>query len=150
MYQNRLYKLIFLGVFATFSIFGLVYVFVRNNVNTVEINGTRIYYTAAITNSEKSVGLSKTDELGKYEGMLFFFNDESPSFWMKDMTIPIDIIWIDNDRVIQVDTDLQPPSLVDEMLRTYVPTSPVDHVLEVNAGFADRHNIKPGDEAKVN
>jgi len=65
---------------------------------------------------------------------------------MKDMFIPIDIIWIDNGKVIQIDRDVQPePGVDDSDLAFYIPADPIDYVLEVNARFCEKNLIEVGD-----
>src|SRR3989344_4302445 len=51
--------------------------------------------------AERAQGLSGRKSLAENEGMLFVFGgkDVKPAFWMKDMLMPIDIIWI-NDRKV--------------------------------------------------
>ncbi|MFB5615404.1 MAG: DUF192 domain-containing protein, partial [Candidatus Nitrosomaritimum yanchengensis] len=96
----------------------------------------------------REIGLSKTDFLPDDEGMLFIFegNDVHPvSFWMKGMSIPIDILWIDDGLVVQIDKSVQPePGVPDNQLRLYPSKQPIDFVLEVNAGFSESNNIEIG------
>jgi len=150
MSQNRHYKSPLLVLILIVLSFGAVYWFLKGSVNVVEINGAKVSYKAAITAEEKGIGLSETTNLPENEGMLFFFNGESPSFWMKDMSIPIDIIWIASGNVVKIDENVPPPTSSSEKLQTYIPPHPIDFVLEVNAGFAERNNIKVGDEVKIN
>ena len=81
--------------------------------------------------------------------MLFVINNNkvTPTFWMKDMRIAIDIIWIKNSKIIQIDKNVDPPApnTPDNKLKLYSPKSAVDYVLEVNSGYSDLHNIKVGD-----
>lgn len=69
--------------------------------------------------------------------MLFYFDPpEDVQFWMKDVEIPLDIIFIDEDQeVIKVQEGI--PN--DE---TFIEASNVAYVLEVNAGSG----IQVGDE----
>ncbi len=147
--SNHHSKLLLFIIILIISAFFGVFIFLRT-INVVEINDTVISYKAAITNEQKSVGLSNTKVLNENEGMLFFFNQETPSFWMKDMSFPIDIIWISNGVVIQIDHDVQPPVKPDETLETYSPPSPIDYVLEVNSGFSEAKDIEVGNKVRVN
>ncbi len=55
----------------------------------------------ARTPSERDRGLSGVRALTGNDGMLFVF--DSPGirdFWMKDMLIPLDIVWLDSDYVV--------------------------------------------------
>jgi len=89
--------------------------------------------------------------------MLFVFEEKGgtvrypPVFWMKDMLIAIDIIWIDNDKIIQIDKNVQPPKtgVKDNDLAKYKPDNPIDYVLEVNGGYSDKNDIKEGDGVEI-
>ncbi len=96
-------------------------------------------------------GLSGRESLGEKEGMLFLFSGSGfHSFWMKGMRIPIDIIWIKDDRVAGFEINAQPePGVRTAKLKRYLPPEPVDRVLEVPAGTVERLDIQVGDEVKV-
>lgn len=92
-------------------------------------------------------GLSGRDSLPVEQGMLFVMSKNSvPSFWMKDMKFPLDIIWINDNQVIEVSKNVSAPSggTSAQDLPRYRPTKPIDYVLEVNEGFADKNGIKDG------
>lgn len=89
-------------------------------------------------------GLSGRTSLGDDEGMLFLFGEKQRySFWMKEMRIPIDILWIDEGMIVDVSADVPVPG-PDGFLATYRPSVPVDTVLEVPAGFVALHEIGIG------
>ncbi|KKR56408.1 MAG: hypothetical protein UT94_C0038G0013, partial [Candidatus Uhrbacteria bacterium GW2011_GWF2_40_263] len=85
---------------------------------------------------EMKQGLAGVKELSDKEGMLFVYQEkqEEPSYWMKGMMIPIDIIWIDENKIVGVIENI--PVESDEPLTVYTSSVPVDRVLEVRAGFA--------------
>lgn len=115
----------------------------------VIISGHEIKVIVADSENERKKGLSVKSSLSENEGMLFIFDkkDVTPSFWMKDVRFSIDIIWINDGKIVQIDKNVQPPSLSikDSDLPVYKPKEPIDYVLEVNAGFSDKNNIKAGD-----
>lgn len=121
---------------------------------TVKIGETQINVDVADTSEERSKGLSGVNKLGENEGMLFVFDkkDTTPSFWMKEMLISLDIIWINDGKVVKIDKSVPNPSAgaSDESLKLYYPGSPIDYVVEVNAGFSDKFGLKVGDSAKGN
>lgn len=95
-----------------------------------------------------SKGLSGRSSMCENCGMLFDFGykDTQPTFWMKDMNFAIDIIWINDGKVFKIEKDAQPePGKRDAELIKYSPKGPIDYVLEVNAGFADKNNVLKGD-----
>jgi len=121
-----------------------------NNKKVLIINGKKIRVEISDTDEKRKTGLSKRDKLDEDTGMLFTFEEEDikPSFWMKDMRFPIDIVWIDNNKIVQIDENIPNPETdtPDSKLKIYVPKVPIDLVLEVNAGFIRKNNIKIGDE----
>lgn len=119
----------------------------------VTINSKKISVKVVKTAEEKAKGLSGTAQLGEDEGMLFEFNPKTRvSFWMKDMLIPLDMIWIVNGKVVDIDKNVPvpEPGTPDARLETYYPDVDIEYVLEVNAGFSDENNIKVGDSVDFN
>ena len=120
---------------------------------TLSVNGNTINVEPVITAEQRSKGLSGRTSLDPNSGMLFVFSkdDKAPSFWMKDMLIPLDIIWIKGGKVIKIDKNVPTPTegTPDSKLNIYSAGASVDYVLEVNSGFADSHSIKVGDTVNV-
>lgn len=109
----------------------------------LSIKGTYLTAYVADTDQEKIAGLSNRPSLGSSEGMLFVYDQPlTPSFWMKDMRFPIDIIWIGEDKkIVFVHENVSP----DTFPRTFAPPSPVKYVLEVQSGFSKARGISSGD-----
>ena len=107
----------------------------------------------ANTESLREKGLGGRKSLDTNTGLLFTFEKRQsmPIFWMKDMQIPIDIIWISGDKITKIDKNIMVPdaNTPDGQLKKYSPNKPVDYVLEVNAGFSDTENIKVGDSVII-
>lgn len=117
-------------------------------IKTVKIGDVSINAEIANSEAERTRGLGERKSLKEDSGMLFVFDksDVSVSFWMKDMVIPIDIIWINDGKVAQISRNAKPePDTPDDKLKLYLPNEPVDYVIEVNAGFSDSKGIKVGD-----
>lgn len=111
------------------------YVRVENNFHLV--------VDVAVTGSEIATGLSNRSYLGEQEGMLFIIHEPVP-FWMKNMQIPIDILWLDKNQVVQsVLHNAQPCPLFGEC-PSYMPPDEFSYVLETVAGFAEKYDIYPG------
>jgi uncharacterized membrane protein (UPF0127 family) len=94
---------------------------------------------------EEELGLMYRKQMDENKGMLFVFPDSRiQTFWMRNTFIPLDMIFVNPDKkivTIQKNTKVLSDS-------TYSSTEPAQYVIEVDAGFCDRHNIKVGD--KVN
>jgi uncharacterized protein len=115
----------------------------------VVINGKIIRAEIADNFEAWRQGLSDRKTLDPEAGMLFVFPDKQiRNFWMKNMHFPLDIIWIDDDRVVNISANLPPEG--ETPAATYDSVIPVNYVLEVNAGLAERYNIKAGDSAVIN
>lgn len=115
---------------------------------TAKINNHTFQLTVARSIEEKEIGLSKTTSLFQNQGMIFLF--EKPdyyAFWMKNMKLPIDIIFINNDRIVTIRTNLQPPKQEESPI-IYTPLKPADKVLEIQAGLSEKYNFKNGDIVK--
>jgi uncharacterized protein len=114
---------------------------------TVTIKDVQIRARTAETVEEQQQGLAGVTQLGEDEGMLFVFPDSHVrTFWMRGMYIPIDILWIQNARVVGITPNVQAPyNSIEAQLPRLPSTGPVDRVLEVNAGFSEKHGITVGD-----
>ncbi|KKU04073.1 MAG: hypothetical protein UX88_C0003G0009 [Candidatus Woesebacteria bacterium GW2011_GWC2_47_16] len=118
-------------------------------VKEVKINNLSLWVEIADSEEERAKGLSGRKKLEEDGGMLFVFENKNvfPSFWMKEMLIPIDIIWINDGVVVKIDKGVEPePGKGISELTLYYPTEPIDYVLEVNAGFSDGNGIKLSDQ----
>jgi uncharacterized protein len=115
---------------------------VANQELTVEV---------ADTDASRTQGLSDREKLDEGTGMLFDFTNtdfKKPGFWMKDMRISIDIIWIGNGKIIGIEHDVPlPPEDAD--LPVYYPPTEISHVLEVPAGWSKKNNIVVGETVSL-
>lgn len=69
----------------------------------VKIGNQIFNLLVAETEEEKERGLQDVESMEPNEGMLFDYSDDpqaSISFWMKDTTIPLDIIFVNQDGVV--------------------------------------------------
>ncbi|MBI2483805.1 DUF192 domain-containing protein [Candidatus Uhrbacteria bacterium] len=87
-------------------------------------------------------GLSGRESLGGDDGMFYSFQaSDFYTFWMRDMKFPIDIIWIGSDnRVVDITKHISPNSFP----KTFTSQVKAQYVVEVNAGYADKHGIAVG------
>ena len=119
----------------------------NNQEKELTIGDVKIQIEVARTPEEKNQGLSGRQSLAEGSGMLFIFEENSrPNFWMKDMRFAIDIIWINDGKVVQIDRAIPPPELgtKDGDLELYRSNQPIDLVLEVPSGFSDKNQIEVG------
>ena len=107
-------------------------------------DGTVFELELALTAQEISTGLSYRTSLPEDGGMLFIFDEaRHPSFWMKDMLFPLDLLYLnESGMVVHVEANV-PPCAADPC-PTYPSSEPAIAVLEINAGMAAAHRIEKG------
>ena len=117
----------------------------RATVTVQDANGTQqatVDVRIADTATKRFVGLSDTDSLDSGSGMLFVHDSEgSQSYVMREMSFPLDIVFIDSDGEI-----------------TAIHHAPVDggsyegraqYVLEVERGWANATGVDTGDTVQI-
>ncbi|MFZ1654585.1 MAG: DUF192 domain-containing protein [Candidatus Moraniibacteriota bacterium] len=97
--------------------------FVRGHLWRLEI---------ANTDALRTLGLGERDSLADETGMLFLFDrPDYYGFWMHGMRFPLDMVFLSRGQIVFIERGIQPgdPKIV-------MPPTPVDQVLELNAGEA--------------
>jgi len=116
---------------------------------TATVGETVVRVEVAASPGARARGLSGHAPLAADEGMIFIFPEAGwPSFWMKGMRFPLDIIWINDNRVVEVTADVPTPS-GSGSLPLYAPKEPADKALEVPAGFARANDVALGDLVRI-
>ncbi|OFV79633.1 MAG: hypothetical protein A2Y78_11215 [Acidobacteria bacterium RBG_13_68_16] len=106
--------------------------------------GTRVHLELALSDEEKQLGLMFRDVLPADHGMLFIFDADGPlDFWMKNTFISLDFVWVSAAGEV-VDVRAGVPPCRSDPCATYGSGKPARAVLEVNAGFAAAHGVRPG------
>ena len=117
----------------------------EDNRKTIKIGESILDVIVADTEEKRKKGLSGTTQLNDDDGMLFIWdkNNSRPVIWMKDMLIPIDIIWIQDEKIVHIEESVTPPEpgTPDHNLKLYIPNQPANYVLEVANGWVGRYNI---------
>lgn len=113
----------------------------------IKIGETIVDVEVADTAAKRTQGLSGRESLATKSGMLFVFPEEKTyQFWMKGMKIPLDLIFISHGKVVDLLPNIPPPEQeAQDNLPIYQPVVAIDMMLEVNSGFAAKHQIKVGD-----
>lgn len=109
-------------------------------------NGTVLAVEVMRTPAQIAQGLSGREQMTPAQGMLFLLpSKQQPSFWMKDMRFGLDLIWLDNGKIVEVTLNVPPPAqgTPDAALPKYTPSVPVTAVLEVPAGAANTFGLLP-------
>lgn len=105
-------------------------------------DGDSITAELAVTPEERAQGLMFRKKIEFDQGMLFIFDREDfYSFWMKNMFIPLDLIWLDREkRIVHIERCL--PPCEEEPCPSYPPKVPALYVLELKAGSAAERGLK--------
>lgn len=97
----------------------------------------------------QSIGLSGREYLEENHGMIFVYDEEIEelSFWMKDALISLDIIFFNSDfEVVHIIESV--PICEQDPCPTYTSPKKAQYVIELNAGWVERHDLEQGDILK--
>jgi uncharacterized protein len=120
-------------------------------VPTADIDGNKIKLEVASTHEQIERGLMYRTSMPEDHGMVFLFRPVNQvRFWMAHCFMPLDMLMIRDGRITRIFENVPPER---DRKEAECPTYPpavepaigVTEVVEVNAGYAKRHNIKEGD-----
>lgn len=113
-----------------------------------QTKGQTFQLEVAQTPQQQSLGLMFRSELPADRGMLFPFpNPRRASFWMKDVPVPLDMVFIRQGKVVEVITA---PPCAAEPCDTYGPGNQiVDQVLELRGDRAAEIGLQAGDTINI-
>jgi hypothetical protein len=107
-------------------------------------DGAVIQVELATDDATRGQGLMFRDHLAEGRGMLFLFPESGEyPFWMKNTLIPLDMIWIDDQRRVAHVASNVPPCKADPC-PNYPPNANAKYVLELAAGVAAKHHLANG------
>ncbi len=109
-------------------------------------DGSEIQAEVAANFAERQRGLMAREHLLPDHGMLFLFETSAAwSFWMLNTLIPLDMIWLNEQReIIFIQAEARPCGSSGGC-PTYNPNQPSRYVLELAGGEAARRNLRIGD-----
>ncbi|MFA6184079.1 MAG: DUF192 domain-containing protein [Parcubacteria group bacterium] len=112
--------------------------------NNISLGNCNINIETVATDELREKGLAGRDSLCQNCGMLFLFDKkEKHYFWMKGMRFSIDMVWLVDNKVVDINKNINQQSK-----KVYSSKEKVNKVLELNAHDADRCGIKIGDKLK--
>lgn len=113
----------------------------EKKLEAVLVGEQKLLIEIADTEEKRRLGLMFRKILPENQGMLFVMKKTGRvAFWMKNTSIPLDVAYINAEFFIEEIHSLEPhdlrgvPSRSDNIL----------YALEVNQGYFEKHNIKPG------
>jgi len=130
-----------------------VFVFLKlspEKKNYIIIDNQKFYIDVAKTDEQKEKGLSIYNKLPLEKGMIFPYEDSGyHPFWMKGMKFSIDIIYIQNNKIVDIFENLPFPKNDFQTPVIVRPTANSNYVLEINAGLSKKYNFKKGDIVEI-
>lgn len=108
------------------------------------MRGETIELEVATTPEQQALGLMYRTDLPKNRGMLFPFSEARyASFWMKNVNISLDMIFLKDGTIQAIFPDV-PPCKADPC-PVYGPASLINQVIELPGGRAAELGLEPGD-----
>lgn len=117
------------------------------NTTTVRLPGGGQIRAEMMTHpADQARGMKFRDTLPEDRGLLFVHLEEGNyRFWMYEVKVPLDIIWLDRNRkIVQVIHQCPPCPGPESACPVYGGDFPAQYILEVAAGVAKKQNLKPG------
>ncbi len=115
----------------------------------VELDGTRYKVELALDDATRARGLMFRDSMPADHGMLFIHDrQEMQAYWMKNTRLGLDILYFDEARRLVSQQRDVPPCSAGDRCPPYPSSAPARYVLELNAGQAEKINLKDGTELK--
>ena len=136
-------------IYLTFNFFLISFYTFSNEKIEVSIYNKNITFNVEIakTIEERRTGLMYRKKLLNNEGMLFIFPREKIiQLWMKNTYIPLDVIFISENKVI-VDIKKNMEKLSETIVKSKVKSR---YALEFNAGLINKLDIEIGDKVLFN
>ena len=137
-----------IGIFSAFLVILISYA-LYNNLNSINEACFRdkVCFNVETADSRDEIikGLSERQSLEDKAGMIFIFQKETiPDFWMNGMHFPIDIIWINKEKIVtEIERDLKPCLMQGCLI--FSPDQSIKYVLEINSNSSLKYNISEGD-----
>jgi uncharacterized protein len=121
------------------------------DMNATEVtfpDGSKMLCDTMVRELDVTRGMMFRDSLPEDRGMIFMHAKEQKwQYWMFQVRIPLDIIWMNKDhRIVEISANTPPcTSKNSSECPRYGGAADAIYVLEMNAGGAARRNLKIGD-----
>jgi len=130
-----------------FAITGVTACQAQPEVTIITKEGREIAFQVEVADTpvKREMGLQHRRNLDEDRGMIFLFpREEQLSFWMKNTPIPLDMVFISEERKIVGIVESTVPFSLES--RSVSGTS--RYVLEINGGLSRRYGIRTGDSVR--
>jgi uncharacterized protein len=108
----------------------------------LRVKDARVLAEVVTKPEDRNLGLMFRRSLAPDSGMLFIFDsDDFQRFWMKNTLIPLSIAFITRDSLVSDILEMAPL----DTTTPYRSSKAVRYALEMNSGWFQTHDIRPGD-----
>lgn len=112
----------------------------------VEIGSERYKLYIANDETKRTQGLSGVTSMNNFEGMAFVMDQAAQhGFWMKDMYMPLDFVYVENDVVVDIIEDVTPETFPE----TIIPSQPASVVIELTSDQIEKNGLQIGDALEL-
>lgn len=111
----------------------------------IKINDNLFNVIPLITSKDIQKGMMNKKFDLSFDGMLFFMEKGPQGFWMKNCIVPLDIIFIDGEKINNIQHYCPPCKTKD--CKTYDGYG--DLVLELPGGTCKKYNINDGAQVEI-
>ncbi len=110
-------------------------------------SGKQVRVEVMVSAEQLMRGMMFRDSLAPDRGMLFIHGKQDKvGYWMYNVRIPLDIIWMDsNRRIVEISADTPPCKSAVPDCPSYGGHYPAQYVLELAGGMAAKYGLKTGD-----
>jgi uncharacterized membrane protein (UPF0127 family) len=145
------WQLLFIGAFFVCFIFLIFWNSRTPQTEFIMLGEESLEVYVAKTLKDTYKGLGGREDLDGKDGMLFLFDFSSKhGIVMRDMLFPIDIVWLDGGRVVDIAPAVPIEFGVPEYaLTSYRPRSDANMVLELPAGWSVQNDLHIGDALRM-
>jgi uncharacterized protein len=125
-----------------------------HQLQPIQVGKSQLQVEVVSQPASLAAGLSNRDQIGS-DGMLFILGKRQiAQFWMKEMKFDLDLIWIDQGKVVGVVEQVPHPQPSQQLANPnsfpiYSSQQPVEMVLELKSGDVQRYQIQVGDQVKI-
>ena len=109
-------------------------------------NGKSIRAERLVHQTDIVTGMQYRDSLAEDHGLLFVFAKETMTpFWMYRVKVPLDMLWLDQNRmIVEIVPNVPPCAAARQDCPTYGGSKPAMYVLELAAGVAAKNRLQSG------
>lgn len=109
-------------------------------------DGQKIRAEVEMNDIDMERGMMFRDSLPRGQGMLFIHQKPAAyQYWMYQVKIPLDIIWMDpGHRIVEISTDTPPCKTKASQCPNYGGHAQAQYVLELGGGEARRYGLQVG------